>query len=86
MLSLTDGQHVLFGMVCSKLRNDVLNRNLSSNQIYNLCEVIIQFDDPSYHTDCDFTPSESIQEFPERSFEIFSDFWEEYYDRIIESL
>lgn len=82
ILSLTNGQHILYGMVCSHLVEE-FNYDPTIEDSIKMIELICELDDPENY-DSELTPSESMQEHPEHIKQIFDDFWEENENYILE--
>lgn len=76
ILTLSNGQHILFGMVLSHMTNN-LNIDFPKNNLEKLAEFIIEIDSPEANN-YDLTYSESIEEYLENSFEISTQVWEKY--------
>jgi hypothetical protein len=73
--TLTNGQHILFGMVLSKLTNE-LNSVVANKKLEDLAGLIQELDKPDNY-DTDLTPSEAVEEHLDKAYDIFCDFWEE---------
>jgi hypothetical protein len=76
ILSMTFGQHILYGMTCSTLQ-EAVDYNPSVQDSIKMIDLIIRLDSPENHN-TELTPSEAIQEYPDKVVEIFSDFYDTY--------
>jgi hypothetical protein len=75
LLSMTNGQHILYGMICSHLTQD-FNYDPTIEDSIKMIELVQELDSPEKH-DTELTPSEGMQEYPEKVYEIFWDFYQE---------
>lgn len=82
LLSLTFGQHILFGMVCSHLVNE-FNYDPTIEDCIKMSELIKELDSSENYDD-ESTPSECMEEETENIKCIFDDFWEENEQYILE--
>jgi hypothetical protein len=82
MLSLTNGQHILYGVVCSYLVEE-FNYDPTVEDCIKMMELIIELDSPENY-DTELTPSEGMEQNLENIKEIFDDFWEENEQYILE--
>ncbi len=73
---MTFGQHILYGMTCSTLQ-EAVDYNPSVQDSIKMIDLIIRLDSPENHN-TELTPSEAIQEYPDKVVEIFSDFYDTY--------
>lgn len=82
ILTLTNGQHILYGMICSYLVQE-FNYDPTVDDSIKMIELVCELDDPNNY-DSELTPSEGMEEHPELIKEIFDDFWEENEEYILE--
>lgn len=78
ILTFTNGQHILFGMILSHITNN-LNLVFPKSNYGGLCEFIIEIDSPE-DSNYELTYSESMEEYPENLYDIFQGVWEKYED------
>ena len=74
ILSMTNGQHILYGVICSYLVNE-FNYDPTIKDSMKMMELIMELDSPKNY-DSELTPSEGMEEHPENIKYIFDDFWE----------
>jgi hypothetical protein len=79
--TLTNGQHIIFGMVLSYLTNH-LNLVMPQQNLGRLASTIIELDEPEPNN-YDLTTSESMEEYMEQIPEIFAEYWERYHEIFI---
>jgi len=79
--TLTNGQHIIFGLSLSKIVNEK-NWDVSSDNMIRLASVIQNLDDPKNNT-TELTPSEAMEEYPSKCYDIFCDFWNEHEEVLI---
>jgi hypothetical protein len=82
ILSMTNGQHVLYGMICSVLVEE-FNYDPTIEDSIKMMELIKELDSPENY-DSELTPSEGIEQSPEDSYEIFTEFYDENKNYILE--
>lgn len=75
ILSLTSGQHIIFGMVISHFTNR-LNLVLPLSNYEKLIDFILEIDNPS--VTMDLTYSEQMEEHPEAIPQIFESIWDKF--------
>lgn len=75
ILTLTNGQHILYGMTCSYLIEE-FNYDPTIEDSIKMMELITDLDSPDNY-DSELTPSESMEQYPEKIKELFEDFYEE---------
>jgi hypothetical protein len=76
--SLNYGQIILYGYLCTSMESRLpAFQPLSQTTLSEIIDLIIELTDEdnyTYHTEC---PDVQIMMNPEKSFEIFCDFWDE---------
>ena len=82
ILSLTNGQHILYGVVCSHLVEE-FNYDPTVEDSIKMMGLIIELDSPENY-DTELTPSEGMEQYPQNIKDIFDDFWEENEQYILE--
>jgi len=82
ILTLTNGQHILYGMVCSYLVEE-FNYDPTIEDSIKMIELVCELDDPKNHYS-ELTTSESMEEHPEHIKKIFDNFWDDYQEIILE--
>ena len=82
ILSMTNGQHILYGMICSHLTED-FNYDPTIEDSIKMIELVKELDSPENY-DSELTPSEGMEEHPEKVYEIFWDFYEENEEYILD--
>ena len=82
ILSMTNGQHILYGMICSILVEE-FNYDPSVEDSIKMIELIQHLDSPENY-DSELTPSEGIEQSPENCYDIFAEFYVENKTYILE--
>lgn len=81
ILTLTNGQHIIFGLALSKIVNEK-NWDVSPDNRIKLASTIQWLDDPKNNT-TELTPSEAMEEYPTKCYDIFCYFWSKHKKSLI---
>lgn len=79
--TLTNGQHIIFGLALSKIVNEK-NWDVSSANKIKLASAIQWLDRPENYT-TELTPSEAMEEYPAKCYDIFCEFWDQHEEVLI---